>query len=91
MQNFVECHSIMNDDTIALYLEVFCHFHNYTFFCPHFLPLFHSDGWLHVKRFFTMNTHVKPRTTFHPKVIGDPVIAIPCFINNNHWRGFVRR
>jgi hypothetical protein len=80
-----------NDDTMDLYLEMFCHHHNFTFVCPQFLPLLHSDGWQHVKRFFTTNTYNKPRTTHRPKMHGESTIAIPCFIHNNHWVGLVRR
>jgi hypothetical protein len=91
LRNLIEHNSLTIDDTVALFLELYCCSYNTCFLCPQFLPLLDTEGWRHVKRFFTTNTQRKPRTVYCPRLQGEPSIAIPCFVNNNHWVGLVRR
>jgi hypothetical protein len=91
LHNLIEHNSLTNDDTMALFLELYCSSYNTCFLCPQFLPFLDIEVLRHVKRFFTTNTQSKPRTVHCPRLQGEPSIAIPCFVNNNHWVGLVRR
>ncbi len=80
-----------NDNTIYLFLEIFCSFFNYTFLTEKFLTLLNREGWQKIRRYFSNAKKSKERSTYGPDMSGEPAIAIPCFINGAHWIALVRR
>ncbi len=81
----------MNDNIIALFLELVRNHLNLAFLCPQTIPLLHRVGWTRVEQFFASTRRNRKRSTHRPYKEGEPAIAIPCFINNNHWVAVVRR
>ncbi len=77
------------DDIMALFLETLAYQHDIPFLCPQFIPLLCSERWPHVKNFFAMQS--TSRSIHRPQLSGEQAIAIPCFVNNNHWVPVVRR
>jgi hypothetical protein len=84
LQNLVDTNAMTNDDTMAMFLETFCTSTGHAYLCPQFLPLLRSDGWPHIQNFFTCSRHLT-RTVSRPNLVSEPAIAIPCFVNHNHW------
>jgi hypothetical protein len=77
------------DDMMALFLETLAYQHDIPFLCPQFIPLLRSERWPHIKNFFAMQ--LINRSIHRPQISGEQAIAIPYFVNNNHWVPVVRR
>jgi hypothetical protein len=91
IRNLISSNSMTNDDTMDLYLEIFCQHFHLSYVCPQIIPLLRTEGWKHVQRFFVEVRSSHSRTTHRPQLQGEPAIAIPCFVEGNHWVGLVRR
>jgi hypothetical protein len=45
MQNLISYGNPINDEVVALFLEIVCSFNNHAFLCPQVLPLLKLHGW----------------------------------------------
>jgi hypothetical protein len=81
----------INDDIIAIFLEITCSELNLSFLCPQFIPLLMREGWNHITRYFAAGNRRHMRSTFRPLQHGESAIAIPCFIDDSHWIAVTRR
>jgi hypothetical protein len=80
-----------NDEIIYLFLEIYCSFFDYTFLTEKFTELLHRNGWPNIlARYFVYNASQR-RSINKPYLSGEPALAIPCFVNGNHWVAVVRR
>jgi hypothetical protein len=77
------------DDIMTSFLEIHCSNYGIAFLTPHFIPLLRTEKWTHVRRFFATTSRLRSIT--RPSLTGEQAIAIPCFVNGNHWTSIVRR
>ncbi len=56
LRNLINTMSMTNDDTMSIFLEIFCAHTGHAYLCPQFLPLLQTDKWAHVSTFFTIVT-----------------------------------
>jgi ribonuclease HI len=91
LRNLVSHGKSINDETIYLFLEIFCSSCDLTFLSEKFFTLLKRNGWQQVRRYFAQNLTSKGRSTTKPCITGEQAIAIPCFIHGCHWIAVVRR
>ncbi len=91
LQNLISHGKSINDEVVALFLEIVCSHNNHAFLCPQILPLLQLHGWSTITKYFANPLRQKYRTIYKPSMSGEDAIAIPCFVNNCHWLSVVRR
>ncbi len=91
LQNLISHGKQINDEVVALFLEIVCSHNNHAFLCPQILPLLKLNGWSAITKYFANPLRRKYRTIFKPNMAGEDAIAIPCYVNNCHWVSVVRR
>lgn len=90
LQELLTPSSPVNDEMINLYLELLCTQYNLTYLCTDVIPALCREGWPSVRRYFS-NYRNRVRTHTRPRLVGEPVIIIPCFVHGGHWVIVVRR
>ncbi len=91
MQSLISHGKPINDEVVAILLEIVCSYNNHAFLCPQVLPLLKLHGWSAITRYFANPLRRKYRTICKPSMSGEDAIAIPCYINNCHLVMVVRR
>ena len=91
LQNLLSHGQPINDDTIYLFLELYCTYFDYTFLTEKFTTIIQRDGWNTIITRYLVHSRSQRRSTTKPFLHGEPAIAIRCFVNGCHWVGVVRR
>jgi hypothetical protein len=91
LQNLISHGKPINDEVVALFLEIVCSFNNHAFLCPQIIPLIRRYGKSTFTNYFANPLRKKYRTIYKPSMSGEDGIAITCFVNNCHWISVVRR
>jgi hypothetical protein len=91
LRNLITHGTPISDAILFLFLEIFCEFFDFSSLPSKFLDFLRRDGWANTTRLFAQDRRNKQRNKFRPNMKGEKAIAIPCFINDCHWIGVVRR
>jgi hypothetical protein len=67
----------INDEVMAIFLEIVCSELNLAFLCPQFLPLLMRNGWSQITRYFAAGNRRHHRSTFRPLQRGEKRLRYP--------------
>jgi hypothetical protein len=81
---------MISDVVVTFYLELLTRQYDITYLSTSFLTTLRLQGWHCLQSHFALYRN-RPRTNSRPKMTGDPVIILPCFVNGCHWVTVVRR